>query len=414
MAQLLRRPLLLAVAFWVLGPSLGLRAQAQYNLETVPNPKASPSYDLVADPDGIIGAEYESRINALVNNLEQQTTIQFAVVALQSIGHEPAESFATDLFNHWGVGQKETNNGGLLLLVMDQKRWQVATGYGLETVYTDAMCVRVGEEVMVPLFREGKFGEGMYRYTERFVQLMTDSTALAELNEQLTPHPYDFQLSERTQSWLSYYLGASALVALLGLAFVGVALSNPSPYRGYQQLYPFGHLIWGILFVAPYLLVYFVVRRTLRYLRNKPRASATTGEPLVKLDEKADDAHLDKGQRKEEEIKSIDYDVWVNPRKPSDILVLPYKKFFSSYFRCSKCNYRTGYSWSETITPATYSSSGQGKKTTACKHCSHRSVSYYTIPQKTQSSSSSSGGGGGGGSSFGGGSSGGGGGGGSW
>jgi uncharacterized protein len=138
---------------------------------------------------------------------------------------------------------------------------------------------------------------------------------------------------------------------------------------------------------------------------------------MRKLDENIDDQYLQKGQITEEQVKSIDYDVWISD-EPGDILILAYKRWFSSYSSCPKCNYKTYYKeYDRIIRSATYSSSGEGERKYVCRHCKHSKITRYTIPRKTKSSSSSSSsrsGSFGGSSSFGGGRSGGGGAGSSW
>jgi uncharacterized protein len=150
--------------------------------------------------------------------------------------------------------------------------------------------------------------------------------------------------------------------------------------------------------------------------RNQVRFSKKTGLEMRKLSETDDDKYLEKGQVTEEQVKSVDYDVWITD-EPDDIEILSYKTWFSKYSSCSACGYRTWYLvYDKTISAATYSSSGSGERKKACAHCKHQDITRYTIPQLQRSSSSggssySSGGGysGGGGGSWGGGSSGGGG-----
>ena len=137
--------------------------------------------------------------------------------------------------------------------------------------------------------------------------------------------------------------------------------------------------------------------------------------PMRKLSEEEEDPYLDQGQISEEDIKSVDYDVWIT-EDAEDILILKYTNPFSKYKSCQKCGYKT-YSLksSRVVIPATYSSSGKRKMIYTCKNCNYRKVDHQIIPRKQRSSSSGGGGfSGGGGSSWGGGSSGGGGAGVSW
>jgi len=127
---------------------------------------------------------------------------------------------------------------------------------------------------------------------------------------------------------------------------------------------------------------------------------------MKKLTESADDSCLKEGQILEEKLRAVDYDVWTCD-DCSNQIVQSYLNLWSKYKECDACKYKTQYLYKrETLTSATYDSSGTGLNTYLCKHCNHRKEETYTIPKKTRSSSSgssSSGGSWGGGSSGGGG-----------
>ena len=154
--------------------------------------------------------------------------------------------------------------------------------------------------------------------------------------------------------------------------------------------------------------------------RSSLEASFSSGRE-ARSSRRQDDQFLTEGQVTEEEIGSVDYDVWVT-EDHDDTLILRYAARFSKYTKCPECRYITYFlSRTRIVRHATYSSTGKKEVIHQCKHCNYRKVSYKTIPRKTRSSSSSIGGGfrggfsgGGGSSSWGGGSSGGGGAGVSW
>ena len=130
---------------------------------------------------------------------------------------------------------------------------------------------------------------------------------------------------------------------------------------------------------------------------------------MLPLSEVEDDKHLDPGQRKEEALGSVNYEVVICPGC-QDARTLRHGKWFSSYDRCGKCSYKTLRSLSSTIVSATYDHGGQVRVTENCQNCSHsrayvRHTSKLTRPSTTSSarSSSSSRGSFGGGSSRGGG-----------
>jgi uncharacterized protein len=133
---------------------------------------------------------------------------------------------------------------------------------------------------------------------------------------------------------------------------------------------------------------------------------------MVRLDEQADDAHLDAGQQLEEQLKSVNYDVWVCPTC-QQVSIVPHNAWFSKYSKCTSCGRRTLETSSRTLVRATTSHSGTEEVTERCRNCAWTRTYTRTIPRVQASSGSSGGfgggGGGGGGSSFGGGSAGGGG-----
>lgn len=127
-----------------------------------------------------------------------------------------------------------------------------------------------------------------------------------------------------------------------------------------------------------------------RWNRTRSRSCATCGQPRERLSEHADDAHLSTGQREEENLGSIDYDVWWCGRC-NDPLVISYSAFFSRYRSCRKCTFKTATSSSTTLRYATEYSEGEVEVTTRCSHCGDVSVStHYTARLEPSSSSSDS------------------------
>jgi uncharacterized protein len=116
---------------------------------------------------------------------------------------------------------------------------------------------------------------------------------------------------------------------------------------------------------------------------------------MLPLSEIEDDTKLDSGQRTEERVGSVDYEVVVCPGCQQS-RVLRHGKWFSGYGRCSGCSYKTMTSSSTTLVSATYDHGGQIEVHESCANCSHsrrytRHTSRLTRPS-TSSSSYSSGG----------------------
>ncbi|MCX6011952.1 MAG: TPM domain-containing protein, partial [Chloroflexi bacterium] len=58
---------------------------------------------------------------------------------------------------------KGKDNGVLVLLSIKERRWRIETGYGVEGILPDGLCGEIGRNYMVTYFKEGKYGEGLYK-----------------------------------------------------------------------------------------------------------------------------------------------------------------------------------------------------------------------------------------------------------
>jgi uncharacterized protein len=157
-----------------------------------------------------------------------------------------------------------------------------------------------------------------------------------------------------------------------------------------------------------------------RYSRYGPHGCSKCGTRLQLLSEQEEDPKLSEVQQLEEEIGSVDYDVWYCPACLHNDTER-YARAFSGFQECEKCHARTfKEDPQKTIQAATKRSTGTAKVEGRCVSCNHKTSRTIIIPIISTSSSSSSGGsfggggGGGGGGGFGGGSSGGGGASGGW
>ncbi|MDD6199634.1 MAG: TPM domain-containing protein [Prevotella sp.] len=133
----------------------------QYTIDDVPNVRLSDVRQYVTDPSAILSATARDSINTILGRLEKSTGIETAVVMLPSIGDEDIFDFGHELFRKWGIGKKKSDNGLLILFVMDQKKVRFTTGYGIEGTMTDAMSKRIQTTLMIPRFRNGNWDGGM-------------------------------------------------------------------------------------------------------------------------------------------------------------------------------------------------------------------------------------------------------------
>ena len=147
-------------------------------------------------------------------------------------------------------------------------------------------------------------------------------------------------------------------------------------YRGQLQFGGAGFLVVGGLLLR-------------RWNRKRVRVCKGCSNPRQLLGDVEEDAHLSSSQRKEEEIKSVDYDVWWCGRC-DDVLVLRYGAFFSGYSSCPGCKAKTRTSTTTTISHATEWSTGLQQIDERCANCSYTNSYTRTTARLSSSSDSSS------------------------
>jgi len=334
----------------------------------VPNPQADHSgwvTDMADVLDPTVEAEIESRLAGLHRDLD----VEVAVVTVQEVDGTTPKSFATRLFNLWGIGDREANNGLLVLLVLGERRMEMETGYGLESILTDAWLGRMQKSHMVPEFKRGDYGAGL-------------QIGLVRIDERLRKSP------EEARD------GTNGAIPISGTEG-GVPLDGQTILIGTAGAGGVGLLLVGGA----------VVRR-------RQRTCPTCKIYMPMVAEIDDDAHLDALEQLEERIGSVDYQVHICPTC-DHIRTFEVSKWFSGYSHCPSCSGRTRTTKSVVEVSPTQYSTGRRRVTEDCVNCSyHRSYTQTIAKVSPPSSSSSSSSGGGG--SFGGGSSGGGGAGSSW
>jgi len=97
---------------------LAVSAQGLWTVRSVPNTRLQGNDIHVSDPDGYLSDSVEMTINTALCAIRDRADV--FIVTLSSIGEAEPKHFATELFNDWGIGDAETNNGVLLLFVEDQ------------------------------------------------------------------------------------------------------------------------------------------------------------------------------------------------------------------------------------------------------------------------------------------------------
>jgi uncharacterized protein len=133
----------------------------------------------VMTPDQI--ASLEQKLVAY----DDSTSIQIAVVTVTTIGDASIEDYALKILRDWGVGNKKTNNGLVILASIQDRKVYIATGYGMEGSIPDLTAKAIIDNEIVPNFK-GTDGDNYYRG----LSLAADAIIKAAAGEYKAPEGY--------------------------------------------------------------------------------------------------------------------------------------------------------------------------------------------------------------------------------
>jgi uncharacterized protein len=127
----------------------------------------------IVDGAGIISAEARSRIEAKLSAHEAKTSDQVVIATVRSLQDTSVEDYANRLYRHWALGQKDKNNGVLVLVAPTERKVRIEVGYGLEGALTDALSKIIITTAVAPRFKTGDFGGGLEAGVDAVLNILT-------------------------------------------------------------------------------------------------------------------------------------------------------------------------------------------------------------------------------------------------
>jgi uncharacterized protein len=115
----------------------------------------------VVDNAGLLTPQDKAAIEAELKAIEDKSTDQVVVVTLPDLGGYAIDDYGYQLGRHWKIGQKDKDNGAVLIVAPNERKVRIETGRGLEAHLTDAMSRIIIENAILPKFRRGDFSGGI-------------------------------------------------------------------------------------------------------------------------------------------------------------------------------------------------------------------------------------------------------------
>jgi uncharacterized protein len=134
----------------------------------------------VVDLADLLSPQEEAALTEKLQAFEAKSSDQIVVVTIPSLDGAVLEDYANKLFRAWQLGQKQEDNGALLLVSRDDRKLRIEVGYGLEGQLTDVMSKLIIENSIVPSFRAGDYAGGIAKGADDMIAVVSGDGAELE------------------------------------------------------------------------------------------------------------------------------------------------------------------------------------------------------------------------------------------
>lgn len=174
----------------------------------VPNPRQDNGW--VMDMADLLTPDSEAKLNQMITALEETNGAEIAVVTV--LNTRPAatpKAFTTQLFNTWGIGKKGLDNGVLFMVSKEDRRVEIETGYGIESILPDTQVGNIIQTQVTPQFKQGNFDRGILQGTQAIIRVLKNP-AVSSFN----------RLEERIEKSLNpmVVIGSLTIIGFMSLA----------------------------------------------------------------------------------------------------------------------------------------------------------------------------------------------------
>lgn len=195
-------------------------------------PEFPPLTGRVTDAAGLLPTDTTARLDAALAQLETETTTQLVVATVPDLQGMDIAEYGYQLGRAWGIGQKDTNNGAILLVAPNERKVRIEVGYGLEGTLTDALTSQIIRRTILPRFKAGDMAGGVEAGTSElidFLQLPPEEAAAVALAAKQNAAQEESPNPLAVAGWI---------LIILVWVFIATARGNRGRRRG-------SNVIWG-------------------------------------------------------------------------------------------------------------------------------------------------------------------------
>lgn len=173
-------------------------------------PTAPPLERPIIDQTNTLSDEQMTTLSQKIAQLRQEKSVQVAVLLIPTLEREALEQYSLKVARQWGVGEKGSNNGVLLLVAKDDRKLRIEVGRGQEGDLTDARASRIIRNTITPAFRNGDFYGGIDKGVTEIINAV-------QMKPEATTQPSDVDWAALITTGFSLlFVGGTWLAAVFG------------------------------------------------------------------------------------------------------------------------------------------------------------------------------------------------------
>ncbi|WP_434684623.1 TPM domain-containing protein [Pseudanabaena minima] len=243
-------------------------------ISDIPNPRKLNG-TWVSDVANILSVETESQLNRRISQLATNNSSEIAVVTVpDTIPSATVKAYATELFNTWGIGKRDIDNGVLFLISVNDRRIEIETGRGVSPYISDRQVKQIIETQITPEFKRQNYDRGIINGVEE----------MAGRLEKINFYPFPFMPIYSSIGLIGIAIALSGVILIVikirewrqTLPTVSKELQNPVVFRlNIPQLTEFTSLgmllmVFGLSAIAVSINAWVLSQETLTSLFIQP------------------------------------------------------------------------------------------------------------------------------------------------
>jgi uncharacterized membrane protein YgcG len=122
----------------------------------------------------ILDQKTKDELEQTLAGFKAEAKIDFVIVIIKTTGNKTSFDYSLSVANGWAVGATNPDKAGILMLIaVDDRRWHIQITRVLEKFLSDTEVGELGA-LMVPLFKEKKYGEGITKCVDKFIEVLKE------------------------------------------------------------------------------------------------------------------------------------------------------------------------------------------------------------------------------------------------